>query len=201
LKGDGLNLRFLRRLCAAACLFPVCAAVHAGDPPQWGAAHSRNMVSAETGLPDAVAAEGDGGPLWSVGLGDNSYGTPVVAGGRVYIGANNLNPVDARLQGDYGLLYCLSEKDGVLLWKLGTPRIGGDDYLDWPGIAVCSPPTVEGDRVYAVTTATRSSASTRAARRTATTARIWTRASSWHGTASRLSKSRRPTPTSSGSLT
>ncbi|HRZ15989.1 MAG TPA: PQQ-binding-like beta-propeller repeat protein, partial [Candidatus Hydrogenedentes bacterium] len=137
-----MNLRFLRRLCAAACLFPVCAAVHAGDQPQWGAAHSRNMVSAETGLPDAVAAEGDGGPLWSVGLGDNSYGTPVVAGGRVYIGANNLNPVDARLQGDYGLLYCLSEKDGALLWKLGTPRIGGDDYLDWPGIAVCSPPTV-----------------------------------------------------------
>ncbi len=146
-----MNLRFLRRLCAAACLFPVCAAVHAGDQPQWGAVHSRNMVSAETGLPDAVAAEGDGGPLWSVGLGDNSYGTPVVAGGRVYIGANNLNPVDARLQGDYGLLYCLSEKDGTLLWKLGTPRIGGDDYLDWPGIAVCSPPTVEGDRVYAVT--------------------------------------------------
>ena len=49
------------------------------------------------------------------------------------------------------VLLCLSEEDGSLTWQLVIPRIGGDDYLDWPEIGFCSPPTVEGDRAYVLT--------------------------------------------------
>ena len=32
-----------------------------------------------------------------------------------------------------------------------VPKFEGDIYQDWPKIGICSPPTVEGDRVYVVT--------------------------------------------------
>lgn len=138
----------------ATLLFVLLAAVApnaAADQPQWGERQSRNMVSPEKGLPDSFDPESGLNVKWSVALGDNAYGTPVIAGGRIFIGSNNLHPIDPRIEGDYAILRCLNEEDGSLVWKLAVPRIGGDDYLDWPMIAMCSPPTVEGDRVYTMT--------------------------------------------------
>ncbi|HEX72318.1 MAG TPA: pyrrolo-quinoline quinone, partial [Candidatus Hydrogenedentes bacterium] len=62
----------------------------------------------------------------------------MVAAGRVFIGTNNAQPRDPRHQGDRGVLLCLDQKDGSLRWQLVVPRIGGDDYLDWPGVGICS---------------------------------------------------------------
>jgi hypothetical protein len=42
----------------------------------------------------------------------------------------------------------VDEKDGTFLWQLIVPKLEGDVYLDWPSGGICSPPTVEGDRVY-----------------------------------------------------
>jgi outer membrane protein assembly factor BamB len=109
------------------------------------------MISAETGLPASFDPETGVNIKWSAPLGDNAYGTPIVAGGKVLIGANNKVPRDPRHQGDRAVLLCLNESDGSLCWQLVVPRIGGDDFLDWPMIAICSPPTVDGDRAYAVT--------------------------------------------------
>jgi len=110
------------------------------------------MVSGETGLPESFDPATGTNIKWSVSLGNNAYGSPVVAGGKVLIGANNTKRRDPRHRGDRGVLLCLNETDGSLCWQLVVPRIeGGDKYKDWPMIAICSPPTVDGDRVYAVT--------------------------------------------------
>jgi outer membrane protein assembly factor BamB len=74
-----------------------------------------------------------------------------VAQGRVFIGTNNDVPRDPRHKGDRGVLLCLDEKDGHLLWQLVVPKLGADPYLDWPKAGICSPATVEGNRVYIVT--------------------------------------------------
>ncbi len=106
------------------------------------------MVAAVTNLPAEFDLETGRHVVWRAALGLETYGTPIVAGGCVYIGTNNRNPRDPRRGGDRGVLMCLRESDGTLLWQVATPKIGGDVYLDWPGAGLCSPPTVEGDRVY-----------------------------------------------------
>ena len=130
------------------------ASAYAGDQPQWGQRHSRNMVSDEKGLPDTFDPKTGKNVKWSVPLGSETWSTPVVAGGRVFIGTNNNRPRDPRHQGDRGVLLCLDEKDGSLVWQLVVPKLTGDPpdmYLDWPNTGLCSPPTVEGDRVYVLT--------------------------------------------------
>jgi len=135
-------------LVITCCFF---GRAEAADQPQWGQQHSRNMVSSETGLPTTFDPETGENVKWSVSLGDNAYGSPVIAGGKVLVGANNAEPRDPRHADDRAVLLCLNEADGSLCWQLAVPRIGGDDYLDWPQIGFCSPPTVEGDRVYTLT--------------------------------------------------
>mgnify|MGYP002133965454 CR=1 FL=1 len=65
------------------------ASLQAADSPQYGQAWSRNMVSAERGLPSALDPATQTNLRWSVPLGTETHSTPVVAGGRVYIGTNN----------------------------------------------------------------------------------------------------------------
>jgi outer membrane protein assembly factor BamB len=108
------------------------------------------MVSDETGLVEDFDPDTGRNVKWVVDLGSETWATPIVAQGRVFIGTNNRPPRDPRHQGDRALLLCLDEKDGSLLWQLTVPKLGPDPYLDWPGSGFCSPPTVEGDRVYVV---------------------------------------------------
>ncbi len=42
------------------------------------------------------------------------------------------------------------EKDGSLCWQLVVPKLIPDLYRDWPRSGICSPATVEGDKVYIV---------------------------------------------------
>jgi len=123
----------------------------AGDQPQWGQRYSRNMVSAETGLPETFDPATGENIKWVAKLGSQTYASPVIAGGRVFIGTNNESPRDPRHNGDRAVLYCLDEEDGHMLWQLVVPKLKGDPYdpyLDWPRTGFCSPPAVEGDRVY-----------------------------------------------------
>lgn len=121
------------------------------DAPQWGEKNTRNMVSPEKNLPSSFNPETGENIKWSVSIGSHSYATPVIAGGKVLIGANNADERDQRFEGDRGTLLCLNESDGSLCWQLTVPRIEGDRHNDWPMIGICSPPTVEGDRVYILT--------------------------------------------------
>lgn len=125
-------------------------AARAGDQPQFGQAWTRNFVSTERGLPDGFDPKTGTNIHWSVALGTETHSTPVVAGGRIYIGTNNGEPRDPKHQGDRGVLMCLSEADGHLLWQLVVPKRDEDPYFDWPNSGISSPATVEGDRVYIV---------------------------------------------------
>ena len=137
-------------VCVLASVLALAAAADAADQPQWGERYTRNMISAETGLPDSFDPATGKNIKWIAHLGGETHGTPVVAGGKVLVGTNNGDPRDGRHQGDRGVLMCFDEKDGKFLWQLVVPKIGGDPYLDWPSGGICSPPSVEGDRVYAL---------------------------------------------------
>ena len=135
-------------------------AARASDQAQWGQRCTRNMISDETGLPDSFDPKTGKNVKWVAKLGTDSYATPAVAAGKVFIGTNNHVPRDPRHQGDRGVLLCLSEADASLCWQLVVPKqttelpqYREDDikFLDWPSIGMCSCPSVEGDRVYMLT--------------------------------------------------
>jgi len=120
------------------------------------------MVSAETGLPDSfdpgkrapdgrnIDASSTKNVKWVVTLGKQTHGSPVVAGGKVFVGTNNDTPRDKRIQGDRGVLMCFDEATGEFLWQLTVPKMYKIKWSDWQSIGICSSPTVEGDRLYLV---------------------------------------------------
>jgi len=155
------------------CRLPVFAlvvwplAARAADWPQWGGHDDRNMVSCEKGLPDDFVPgqkkpDGSGIDMtttrnvkWVARLGSQTYGNPTVAGGRVYVGTNDFAIGDPKYQPSRGgLVECLDEATGKLLWKLVIPKKEIKDpnfNFDNIDLGVCSSPTVEGDRLYLVT--------------------------------------------------
>ena len=73
-----------------------------------GQAWSRNMISHERGLPEVFDPRTGQNIKWRTTPGTGTHATPVVAGGRVYLGTNNNRPRDARHSGDRGVLMCLT---------------------------------------------------------------------------------------------
>lgn len=98
--------------------------------------------------------------LWKAQLGTRSYGGPVVASGRVYVGTNNRNARNKRdtkkdFDGliepiDKGVLMCFDEKTGKFLWQAVHDKLPGGNVQDWPELGLVSTPTVVGDRLYYV---------------------------------------------------
>src|SRR5687768_5511342 len=122
-------------------LFALLAA--ADDWPMWGGRPDRNMVSAEKNLPAAWPDGGGKQVKWTAKLGGSTYGNPVVAGGRVFIGTSN----GKDKAGDKGVLLCVSEKDGSLLWRAEHDKLPSGNAEDFELIGICSTPCVAGDRV------------------------------------------------------
>jgi hypothetical protein len=112
------------------------APAHGGDWPQWGGATQRNLVSAEQGLPanfypgkrrrdhlglDPATAKN---VRWVARIGGENYSSAVVADGRVYIGTNDEEIDDPRFETtEGGVLMCLDEKSGGLIWRLVVPKL------------------------------------------------------------------------------
>jgi outer membrane protein assembly factor BamB len=136
----------------------------AQDWPQWGGNDpGRNMFSPAKGLPDRF----EPGKLlkgtekydpatqknvrWVAKLGSQSYGNTTVANGRVYTGTNNDSPRDPKHQGDRSILMCLDERTGELIWQLVVPKLKSGKVNDWEGLGLLASPTIEGNRVYVVT--------------------------------------------------
>ncbi|HEX7898320.1 MAG TPA: PQQ-binding-like beta-propeller repeat protein [Planctomycetota bacterium] len=113
----------------------------------FGGRPDRNMVSAEKGLPEKFD---ESGLKWAAALGNETYGNPVIAGGRVFIGTNNGAPRDPKIKGDKGVLMCFAEKNGDFLWQAVHDKLPTGEREDWPKIGICSTPAVAGDRVYYV---------------------------------------------------
>jgi outer membrane protein assembly factor BamB len=141
----------MKQLLAIGLVSLLLAAIPAtGDSPQFGQAWSRNMVSPERGLPERFDPKTGENIVWSAPLGTEAHATPVIAGGRILIGTNNGEPRDSRHSGDRGVLMCLDESDGRLLWQLTVPKRVEDRWFDWPNSGISSTATIEKGRAYVV---------------------------------------------------
>lgn len=91
--------------------------------------------------------------LWKAQLGSMSYGGPVVANGKVYVGTNNGSGYLPRYPNkvDLGVLLCFDAKDGSFLWQASSEKLKVGRKHDWPLQGVTGTPTVEGDRLWYVT--------------------------------------------------
>ena len=158
----------MKKLFASGLVITL-AVIHLAPPlaaeewPMFGGTPGRNMVApGASDLPvqidpgSIVAATGEvdlattTNCRWAVKLGSNTFATPTVAGGRVFIGTNNDSPRNPELGGDRGVLMVFDTASGEFLWQLAIPKIGSR-ILDWDQIGICSSPTIIGDRGYVVT--------------------------------------------------
>jgi len=122
-----------------------------GDWPMWGGTPDRNMVSDMEGLPVAWDVDAGEGIKWSVELGSQTYGNPVVAEGIVFVGTNNESPRDPEVTGDKGILYAFRESDGEFLWQIASDKMREGRVNDWPYQGICSSPLVEDGVLYYTT--------------------------------------------------
>ena len=119
----------------------------AADWPQWGGTSNRNMAADEKGLPDSfvpgeknsatgtIRLETTRNVRWARKVCATTFSTPVVAAGKVFLCGGGDNKE--------GVVACLDEKTGELLWRWQ----GGNSTHDF---GICSTPVVDGDRLYVV---------------------------------------------------
>jgi outer membrane protein assembly factor BamB len=130
----------------AAAAFPLVSQ----DWPMWGGTPHRNMISEMKKLPEQWDVESGKNIKWKAEIGTDSYGNPVVAGGKIFLGTNNANPRNPEISEDKGVLMCFRESDGAFLWQAVTDKLDSGWQNDWAEQGVCSSPAVEGKRLYYV---------------------------------------------------
>jgi outer membrane protein assembly factor BamB len=119
------------------------------DWPMLGGSPNRNLVNlAERNLPETWDVTRGTNVKWSAKLGSQSYGGPVIAEGKLFVGTNNGQPRNPRIKGDKGILMCFREKDGAFLWQAVHDKHPAGRVHDWPEQGVASFPCVEGNRLY-----------------------------------------------------
>ncbi|MCS5701790.1 MAG: PQQ-binding-like beta-propeller repeat protein [Acidobacteria bacterium] len=121
-----------------------------GDWPMWGRTLTRNMVSDATGLPAEWDTDTGLNVKWVAALGSTSYGNPVIADGKIFIGTNNDLMRAPDVAGDKGIVMAFRESDGKFLWQMVHDKLESGQVNDWPFQGICSSPTVDGDRLYYV---------------------------------------------------
>ncbi|MCP4886729.1 MAG: PQQ-binding-like beta-propeller repeat protein [Planctomycetaceae bacterium] len=136
-----------------------------GDWPQWGGTREKNNVPGVKEVPlewnigkfDRRTGEWDASRAlninWFANLGSQTYGNPVVAGGRVFVGTNNgaghLKRYPSKV--DLGCLLAFDEATGEFLWQHSSEKLITGRVHDWPLQGICCAPLVEGDRMWFVT--------------------------------------------------
>jgi outer membrane protein assembly factor BamB len=134
------------------------------DWPQWGGSRHRNNAPLGEKIPATWeigeidnetgrwSGEKSRNIKWVTRLGSQSYGNPVVANGKIYVGTNNMAGYLKRYpkEIDLGVFLCLDEDTGKFLWQHSNEKLPTGRAHDWPLQGVCSTPVVEGDRVWYV---------------------------------------------------
>ncbi len=111
---------------------PETTVAQAGNPPvDWDIATGRNIV-------------------WSVELGNDTFGRPVVAGDTVYVGTDNARHVNPDFQEESGVLMAFRATDGAFLWQDVAPRVERG-LREFVLPSTTSAPYVEGNRLFYVT--------------------------------------------------
>ncbi len=123
------------------------------DWPSWGGSTYRNNTPDAKNLPDFWDLETGENLLWTAELGSQTYGNPVVANGKVFVGTNNGFGYIKRFPSsvDLGCLLCFDEKTGDFLWQASSPKLPSGRVHDWPQQGVCSTVYCEDSRVWYVT--------------------------------------------------
>ncbi len=145
-----LKFVFLIPLLAAVALSGAVAEKIPDDVGMYGGTPSRNMVSDETGLPSTWNLSTGENVKWRQPLGSQSYGGPVIAGGKVYAGTNNEGARNPAITGDRGNVMAFEVETGKFLWQAAHAKLSSGRVHDWPLQGVCAAPYVEGDRLYYV---------------------------------------------------
>lgn len=127
--------------------------VGAKDWPQWGGSPERNNVPETGPMPIKFNTKTGENIRWSMPLGSETYGNPVIANGKVYVGTNNGNGYIKRYPNtvDLGVLLCFDEKEGKMLWQHSSEKLPTGRVHDWPNQGICCAPMIEGDRLWYVT--------------------------------------------------
>jgi outer membrane protein assembly factor BamB len=125
--------------------------------PMFGGKPDRNMVN--TAAKDIITTWKVEAPAknikWVAQLGDTTYSSPVIAGGKVYVATNNRPPHDPKVKGPKAILLCFRESDGKFLWQLAhnmppPVAVHHQEALDQ---GLCCTLCVDGDHLYYVTPA------------------------------------------------
>ena len=139
------------------------------DWPQWGGSRSRINTPFGKDIPTAwntgepfgyryqntrrgIVPRKSENVRWAVPLGSQTWGNPVVANGRIFVGTNNSAAYLPQLPSsvDLGVLLCFDEKTGDFLWQHSNDKLATGRVNDWPLQGVCSTPVVDGNRLWYV---------------------------------------------------
>lgn len=149
-------MKAIRILSLGTILFALMTTCTLADWPMWGRTADRNMMSDAKNISiefDLQKGE-EGNVLWQQNLGSQTYGNPVVADGKVFVGTNNgggWRKDKYPAEDDKGVLLAFNEKDGEFLWQLTREKLETGRVNDWILQGICSVPAVEGDRMWVVT--------------------------------------------------
>lgn len=136
-----------------------------GDWAQWGGSPTRNNAPNAKNVPtdwDVGGFDNKTGEWkkdkarnikWMARLGSQSYGNPVVADGKVFVGTNNGAGYLKRYPSsvDLGCLLCFDEQSGEFLWQHSSEKLPTGRVHDWPLQGICCAPLIEGKRLWFVT--------------------------------------------------
>ena len=145
------RLAFILLLATAATgLAEPLSKAKKGDWPMWGGSPDRNMVSGETGIPAKWNVKTGENIKWVAPLGSQTYGNPVIHKGKIFVGTNNTGEYRPKIKGDKGVIICVDEKTGKMLWQATHDKLPSGRVNDWPEQGICSSPFAERDRIYYV---------------------------------------------------
>jgi outer membrane protein assembly factor BamB len=127
--------------------------VKPGDSPQAGRSQHRNNIAAAESSPTECDIKSGKNIKWSARLGSDTYATPVIANGKVFVGTNNSGGWLKRYPKnvDLSVLLCFDEQTGEFLWQDSNEKLQGEDSNDFAQVGICSSPYVEGNRLWYVT--------------------------------------------------
>lgn len=122
------------------------------DWPQWCGTPLRNNVPEGKNIPTEWSVSEKTNIKWSAALGSQTYGNPVVANGKVYVGTNNQSAYIKRYPPnvDLGCLLCFDEATGKFLWQHSSEKLPTGRVHDWPQQGICCSPYCDGDRCWFV---------------------------------------------------
>jgi len=164
-RGSGFPAGMTAAVHRGIGLVLVAAVASAAEWNQWGGSPVRNNAPDAKNLP-IEWAPGEFDPdtgawdpktskniAWVAALGSQTYGNPVVAGGKVYVGTNNGKGWLKRYPPaiDLGCLLAFAERDGSFVWQDSSEKLPTGRVHDWPLQGICCAPLVEGDRLWYVT--------------------------------------------------